>query len=365
MKLLLLIVLILPLSSFAQSLSEKQDEVTAKSSFSPYALYYKRTFKQTGEIPANTFLAPQSLDVDVFAFGTEYNITDQQALRLTGSYVENHIILKGFRTIDAKTKGLSDTRLDYLYSINNNISLGLGVSLPTGSIDQKQNGHLISYPGQLGSGTYDFVPQIEAKYSWGDFSLRPRLWATIRSGRNDQDYRLGNEFRAIINGRYNINKYLAVTTNLHYKDWWAVVGSQPRPSRSHSQGSGGRPPAGIQQMLNSSPHSAQQSVGQGHQQRPGYAMTQRPTTDHPQSKPKAGGPPANIPTNSSPGSMSDPFAAAGTRWGANMGLATGVYLGGGFIFAIEAGTPVYYEQNSELEGLEVDWYATGFITKRF
>ena len=63
--------------------------------------------------------------------------------------------------------------------------------------------------------------------------------------------------------------------------------------------------------------------------------------------------------------MSDPFAAAGTRWGANMGLATGLYLGAGYIFAVEAGAPVYYDQDSELEGLEVDWYATGFITKRF
>lgn len=353
----------MPFASWAQSLSESQAAaVESESKFNPYALYYKRTFTQSGDIPNNK-IVPEDLDVDVFAFGAEYNFTPKHSLRLTGSYVENHVIIKApFFNVDATTKGLSDTRLDYLYGLNDNIKVGLGVSAPTGSIDEKYDGRLISYPGQLGSGTYDFIPQIEARYTFGDFSLRPRLWATIRTGRNDQNYRLGDEFRAVVNGRYNLNKYLAVTANLHYKDWGAVVGSQPRSSgRSSAQGrpseGSGRPPAfGRQQEEGSAHHGGRPST-----QRDSQAQ-KRPQSTRPPSSGK-GGPPSNSPFAGF--DLSDPFEAAGKRWGANMGLATGLYLGAGYIFAIEAGAPVYYDQDSELEGLEVDWYATGFITKRF
>ncbi|MCH2534410.1 MAG: hypothetical protein MK008_08220 [Bdellovibrionales bacterium] len=364
MKLFVVLMAIsMPFTSWAQSLSKSQADISSKSKLNPYALYYKRTFTQTGNVPSNK-IVPEDLDVDVLAFGAEYNFTPKHSIRLTGSYVENHVIIKApFFNVDAKTKGLSDTRLDYLYGLNKNIKVGLGVSAPTGSIDERYDGRLISYPGQLGSGTYDFIPQVEAKYTFGDFSLRPRLWATIRTGRNDQNYRLGDEFRAVVNGRYSINKYLAVTANLHYKDWGAVVGSQLRTSGSSAQrknsgqrGGGGRPPAFVRQQMQqgevSSPHSRPQ-VGEHNATQ---AQGRPPSSDK-------GGPPSNNPFAGF--DLSDPFEAAGTRWGANMGLATGLYLGGGYIFAIEAGTPVYYDQDSELEGLEVDWYATGFITKRF
>lgn len=384
MRLIFVILLLFSNFTWAQNISEKQQEVSKQNKVNPYALYYKRTFKQTGEIPANAFLAPESLDVDVLAFGAEYNFTQYHSVRLTGSYVENHIILKGFKTIDAKTKGLSDTRLDYLYNFNNNISAGLGVSAPTGSIDERQDGHLISYPGQLGSGTYDFIPQIEAKYSFGKFSLRPRVWATIRSGRNDQNYRLGDEFRAIVNGRFKINKYLSVTANLHYKQWDAVVGSQPRGSgrasaqrgkgshggsRPHGASSNenaqrqhsGAPPEFVQSMMKERANTTHSHHGQGS---PTKHSSESRGQGQDSTPAQRGGPPSNSPFAGG-GVPSDPFAASGERWGANMGLATGLYLGGGYIFALEAGAPVYYDQNSELKGLEVDWYATGFITKRF
>lgn len=371
MKLLVVLMAIaMPFASWAQSISKSQEAIYPESKLNPYALYYKRTFTQTGDIPSNK-IVPEDLDVDVLAFGAEYYFTPDHSVRLTGSYVENHVIFKGIFDVDAKTKGLSDTRLDYLYGLNNNIKIGLGVSAPTGSIDERYKGRLISYPGQLGSGTYDFIPQVEARYSWGNFSLRPRLWATIRTGRNDQNYRLGDEFRAVVNGRYNINKYIAVTANLHYKDWGAVVGSQPRSSggssaqRRPSQGSGEQPPAFVRQQMGQQDQGASRGGASAHGS-PSHRGSQpeaRPqATRRPPSSGK-GGPPSNSPFSGF--DLSDPFEAAGTRWGANMGLATGLYLGGGYIFAIEAGTPVYYDQDSELEGLEVDWYATGFITKRF
>ncbi|MDO6840411.1 hypothetical protein Q4602_13075 [Paraglaciecola chathamensis] len=83
-----------------------------------------------------------------------------------------------------------------------------GVSLPTGSIDEKGDtprdvgDQQLPYTMQLGSGTYDFP--VEFSYqSMGkhDFSLS--MSAMIRTGKNDRDYRLGNSYS--LSGTYRFN----------------------------------------------------------------------------------------------------------------------------------------------------------------
>ena len=83
-----------------------------------------------------------------------------------------------------------------------------GVSLPTGSIDEKGDtprdvgNQQLPYTMQLGSGTYDFP--VEFSYqSMGkhDFSLS--MSAMIRTGKNDRDYRLGNSYS--LSGTYRFN----------------------------------------------------------------------------------------------------------------------------------------------------------------
>jgi hypothetical protein len=77
------------------------------------------------------------------------------------------------------------------------VHLDVGVSLPTGDIDQKGDtpagaNQKLPYPMQLGSGTWDFLPDItytghSSGWSWGSQEL-----ATIRLGENSNNHTLGD-----------------------------------------------------------------------------------------------------------------------------------------------------------------------------
>ena len=79
-------------------------------------------------------------------------------------------------------------------------ALSYGLSLPTGSIDEEDflpavgADARLPYPMQLGSGTFD--PSIGALYLGytGNYYWGTQVVATMRTGDNDNGYRLGNRF---------------------------------------------------------------------------------------------------------------------------------------------------------------------------
>ena len=73
--------------------------------------------------------------------------------------------------------------------------LNLGLSLPTGSIDEKHtSGNTLGYGMQLGSGTYEFHPAITYLAQTQSYSYGAQIGGVLRIGENDQDYTLGNKF---------------------------------------------------------------------------------------------------------------------------------------------------------------------------
>jgi len=110
-----------------------------------------------------------------------------------------------------KSSGLADTMLMGKYRLftddplipTSQMSLLFGLSLPTGSIDERNSEHPVAmrrqelqpYGMQLGSGTYD--PTLGLLYQG---SSSPWWWGvnaryTARLSDNDRNYRLGNEAR--------------------------------------------------------------------------------------------------------------------------------------------------------------------------
>lgn len=334
--------------------------VKKTSGFSTQVHYFTRSFTSTKTLSINsTSMNPSQLNVSMLRLGGRYDFTDTYSIGLSAVHLKNEIELVGFNhKINAETSGMSDTVIDITrndnFGENTTFHFGFGLSLPTGSIDQQQKGRLISYSGQLGSGTYDFVPYISGKTKLGSWEFSERLWGKIRTGRNHRDYRLGDEFRATAKAKYNVNKYFALVGDVHYKHWHDVHGSQyadmfskmgPPPSASHLAPS---------QSETEDPH---------YQDRPYHKKSGSPPTHDYQMVSSSTD---RVRTHSVGSSSSiDPFEAGGSRWGANLGLATGLYLGYGIVASLEAGVPVYYKQASQLDGLEVSWYATSFIQASF
>jgi hypothetical protein len=110
-------------------------------------------------------------------------------------------------TFTTRSDGLGDVKLAALWNVwegnGQRIHLHAGLSAPTGSIDEKDVTPAsmgaevqLSYPMQLGSGTWDLLPGITylgqtERWSWGAQAV-----GTIRTDENDRDYRLGSRIDA-------------------------------------------------------------------------------------------------------------------------------------------------------------------------
>jgi hypothetical protein len=118
--------------------------------------------------------------------------------------------IPNYTNFTINTSGLGDVELSASHQLVNSAEniwwVTAGLSLPTGSIDEQGDtpraagDQHLPYTMQLGSGTYDFPLQFSYQ-SLGahDFSLN--MSAVIRAGKNDRNYRLGNNYS--LAGRYN------------------------------------------------------------------------------------------------------------------------------------------------------------------
>jgi hypothetical protein len=144
----------------------------------------------------------------VMAMGN-YNVNsmDMSMLPTTGMAMSH---MQGMDMGDSKgmdmsmhTSGIGDTKLTLLYGLirqnYHHILLSGGLSIPTGSIQQK-GGAGSMYPNtrlpyamQLGSGTWDLLPGLTYWHQKGKFSWSSQVTGVIRTGYNSIGYQLGNQ----------------------------------------------------------------------------------------------------------------------------------------------------------------------------
>lgn len=154
-------------------------------------------------------VVPTKITQSVQALLVGYDYSDSLTLRLSLPYIRqssDHIsIVPGYDSFNISSSGIGDTVLlaDYVMSrsINSLLRVHVGVSVPTGSIDEQGDtprapgNQQLPYTMQMGSGTWDTplaiaYEKFENTYRWG---LDAR--ATWRHGDNDRGYRLGHKLR--------------------------------------------------------------------------------------------------------------------------------------------------------------------------
>ena len=210
-------------------------------------------------------MVPTAMKMDMHMFGLMHAISDKWTLMGMVNYLDNemdmimHFMEMGGMTMRhdhemvAESSGLGDLKFVGLYDLakwNNGrrIHLNLGLSIPTGSIDEKSGADILGYGMQLGSGTFDFNPAITLlgqtdKYSWG-----AQIGGTFRIGENDQDYALGDKFCASLWGARIITDSLSASAKFDFSSQDEVDGSDSRldtrygmmPSPGFSPSSQGR-----------------------------------------------------------------------------------------------------------------------------
>ena len=124
-----------------------------------------------GSRPYGYMMAPTSMTMDMHMLMLMYGLTDRLTLMATPTYQEKSMDMvmnmgMGNRPEPTMhTRGIGDTELRAIYQIHKDWAGSLGVSLPTGNIDQNfTTMHMqfrAPYGMQLGSGTYDLIPAAD------------------------------------------------------------------------------------------------------------------------------------------------------------------------------------------------------------
>ncbi|CAD5272690.1 conserved exported hypothetical protein [Alteromonas sp. 38] len=123
----------------------------------------------------------------------------------------DHIsVVPGYEHFVISSSGMGDIALSASYALEDNSDFSwwvtAGISLPTGSIDEQGDtprdagNQQLPYTMQLGSGTYDFPVEVSYQNK-GEHAFTITLSAMLRTGTNDRNYRLGNNYK--LSGKYN------------------------------------------------------------------------------------------------------------------------------------------------------------------
>lgn len=150
-------------------------------------------------------VAPLEMDMDMLMLGGMYAPTDRLTLMVMVPWFENSMehVTAGSTEFETESSGLGDVELSSLVQLiereHHSVHLNLGLSLPTGSIDETDDTPMMAnaklpYAMQLGTGTFDLLPGLtyvgEADlWSWGAQGI-----GRLHLGENDEGYRYGNRF---------------------------------------------------------------------------------------------------------------------------------------------------------------------------
>lgn len=190
-----------------------------------------------GVQPATLRIAPDDMSMEMHMFSGMYGITDSISLMLMTSYVEKSMTMVTFAgpsgttrlgTSEGHTAGLGDTTLALAFKIwqtpGHKLNGTLGVSLPTGSIEER--GRMLNpmgmmmemrsaYGMQLGTGTYDLVPSLTYMGSSGRIGWGAQAKARIAlEGENEEGYRWGDLYEATAWLSYKLTSALAGTARI-------------------------------------------------------------------------------------------------------------------------------------------------------
>jgi hypothetical protein len=181
-------------------------------------------------------MAAKDMRMEMAMLDIMFGLTENVTLMLMPMYMKMEMAMQNLMMPmipdhEHQVEGWSDTEALVLFQVTPKLHLGAGVSLPTGSVDEKNpNGNYSHYMMQLGSGTYDLLLNAtyqnqQDKVFWGSqLSLVQPL-----ESENDSGYRLGNEYQAVIWGGVYVTDAISVPVALTWQSTEAIEGEFDGP----------------------------------------------------------------------------------------------------------------------------------------
>ena len=195
-----------------------------------------------GDVLKNFAVSPTDMDMQMHMAMVMYAPTDDFTLKGMIPYIRksmNHVTREGIRFAE-RSDGIGDLNLNALYTVysykrdRHRLILNGGLSVPTGSIDEKDFGPdrsagkaRLEYPMQLGSGTFDLRPGLTYVGQTPDWAWGSDFIPTIRLGRNSHEYSLGNRYELTAWAARRLTDWLSVSLEVDGRIWGNIHGADP------------------------------------------------------------------------------------------------------------------------------------------
>lgn len=187
--------------------------------------------------PPTLRVVPTEMTMEMHMVGAMYAPSDRLTLMLMGMWSEKemeHITFAGMAgtavrgTFTTRSSGWGDTRVSGLVKIHDSEShtlhANIGISLPTGSIDEEDDiltpaGNRptvrMPYAMQLGTGTYDLLPGLTYSGFHRDWNWGAQYRAEIRlEDENDEGYAWGDRHQLTAWASYQWEPWVSTSVRL-------------------------------------------------------------------------------------------------------------------------------------------------------
>ncbi len=185
-------------------------------------------------------ISPVHMTMNMHMVGLMRGFTDDMTAMVMLPYIEKEADMR--RRSDGKnmttnSNGLGDIKVSGVFVLKNvvdlPIHLNFGVSLPTGSINQKDDTFMgddqpLPYGMQLGSGTFAILPGItyfdkHAQWSWG-----AQESSTIQLGKNERKYQIGDQHVLTSWLAYTWAQWVSTSVRVKGSLWGNINGADQR-----------------------------------------------------------------------------------------------------------------------------------------
>ena len=209
------------------------------------------TIIDTTDVLKDYMLAPKSLITSTQMFSATYAPHDHITLMVIMNYHERYMQMEGslqhqgghhknpVRIYDIDSKGFGDIKFDTLLTLlkKGHLTLigNIGVSLPAGSIAETgDDGWVLPYPMQLGSGSYEARPGITLFGTKEDWSYGSQLLSSLPLNQNARKYWHGNTFTVTAWSTQRVNNWFQFGGRLLFSHKAAFSSSNPELNQNIS-----------------------------------------------------------------------------------------------------------------------------------
>jgi len=192
------------------------------------------------EVLEDYMVAPTSMSMEMHMGSVMYAPSDDLTFMAMMPYQKvamEHVTRMGEK-FTTKSQGIGDLKLMANFAAYRTrwdehiFSIKAGLSIPTGAIDERDDTPMgrdqkLPYSMQLGSGTYDFLPGISYAGLTTDWGWGAQMLGTIRTGKNDEHYRLGDKLDGSLWISRIWDNWVSSSIRMNGQWWGDIHGADP------------------------------------------------------------------------------------------------------------------------------------------